>query len=256
MPLDKGHHRHEKRHFMKRRDSLKTLLIGTVAGAAAGSTLGCNTGGESGKAQAPEPKGELGLYGRLPEEIERDKRLMAEVYLNEHELETISVLCDIILPATSTAGSAVDAGVPEFIEFIVKDLPYHQLPIRGGLMWLDGESNRRFNKVFASCSEGEQIEIVEDIAYPDPEGKKPLMAPGIAFFDRMRNLTLTGYYTTRIGFDDLGFVGNFPNVWDGVPDEVLKDHDVEYDPEWVAKCVDQSKREVIAEWDEEGNLLT
>ena len=82
------------------------------------------------------------------------------------------------------------------------------------------------------------------------------MAPGIKFFELMRNLTLTGYYTTRMGMDDLGFVGNFPNTWDGVPEEVLKDHDVAYDPEWLAKCVDQSKREVIAEWDDQGNLLT
>jgi len=239
---------------MKRRDSLKTLLIGTVAGATLAST-GCKTEGGTGPvvedaANAP------GLYGRTPEELARDKRIMAEVYLNEHELSTIAVLCDIILPAKGAAGSATDAKVPDFIDFIVKDIPSHQLPIRGGLMWLDIESNKRFNKEFISCSDSQQIEIVEDIAYPDDEGKKPDMAPGIKFFDRMRNLTLTGYYTSRMGIDDLGYVGNFATVWDGVPDEVLADHDVEYDPEWVAKCVDQSKREVIAEWDDEGNLLT
>ena len=65
-----------------------------------------------------------------------------------------------------------------------------------------------------------------------------------------------GYYTTRIGFDDLGYVGNRPNIWDGVPEEILADHDVELDPEWAAKCIDQSTRETIAEWDDEGNLLT
>ena len=55
---------------------------------------------------------------------------------------------------------------------------------------------------------------------------------------------------------DLGYEGNMANVWDGVPEEVLKEHDVAYDPEWLAKCVDQSKRDVIAEWDEEGNLVS
>ena len=67
---------------------------------------------------------------------------------------------------------------------------------------------------------------------------------------------MTGYYTTKMGWDDLGVTSNFANVWDGVPEEVLANHEVDYDPEWLAKCTDQSKRNDIAEWDEEGNLLT
>jgi hypothetical protein len=82
------------------------------------------------------------------------------------------------------------------------------------------------------------------------------MGPGIKFFSDLRNLTLTGYYTTKIGFDDLGYAGNRPNLWDGVPADVLKDHDVEYDPEWIAKCIDHDTREEIAVWDDDGNLLT
>lgn len=240
---------------MKRRDSLKTLLVGTVAGATLGSTIGCKTDGTT-TTEATSGVADIGLYGRTPKEIAHDKKVLAEVYLNEHELTTIAVLCDIILPATEDAGSATDAEVPAFIDFIVKDIPSHQLPLRGGLMWLDGEANQRFNKEFISCSNTEQIQIIEDIAYPDDDGKKPLMAHGIKFFSRMRNLTLTGYYTTRMGLDDLGYTGNYANVWDGVPAEVLKDHAVDYDPAWLAKCVDQSKRMDIAEWDEMGNLLT
>ena len=238
---------------MNRRESLKTFLVGSIGGATIASAPGC----QPADANAVEPLAEdLPLYGRLPEEIERDREVMAEVFLNEHELATIAVLCDIILPATETAGSAGDAGVPEFIEFIVKDIPSHQLPMRGGLMWLNGEANRRFNTVFKDCTNEQQIQIVEDIAYPDPEDKKPDMAYGIKFFDLMRNLTMTGYYTTKMGIDDLGYKGNFPNVWDGVPEEVLQDHEVEYEPEWLAKCVDQSKRNETAEWDDNGNLLT
>lgn len=242
--------------IMKRRDSLRTLLIGTVAGATIGSAGACKPDqSDAGVSTPATPQNAPGLYGRLPDEIERDKQLMAEVYLNEHELATIAVLCDIILPATSTAGSAGDAEVPAFIEFIVKDMPNNKVPMRGGLMWLDAESNRRFNKEFVSCTDSEQIQIIDDIAYPDEKGEKPLMGPGIKFFNLMRNLTVTGYYTTKIGFDDLGYIGNRPNIWDGVPEDVLKDHDVN-DPEWQARCVDQSKREVIAEWDDDGNLLT
>ncbi len=237
---------------MDRRESLKALLIGSVAGASMG-VAACTPGSKEAEAAAtPKQK----YYGRTPEELERDEKIKAEIFLNEHELESIAVLCDIILPATETAGSANDAKVPEFIEFIVKDIPSHQLPIRGGLMWLDQESNRRFNKLFKAASNEEQIAIVEDIAYPDPDGKKPEMAYGIKFFSRMRDLTVTGYYTTKMGFEDLGYVGNRPNVWDGVPADVLAEHDVDYDEAWLAKCVDQSKREEIAQWDDEGNLLT
>ena len=238
---------------MDRRESLRTLLIGTVGGAALGTTSGCKT--EPGVEETTTPES-LPVYGRTPAELKRDAELLAEVFLNEHELETIAVLCDIILPATPTAGSATDAEVPAFIEFIVKDLPTHQLPIRGGLMWLDIESNRRFNKVFKSCSNEEQINIIDDIAYPDPDNENPDMGPGRDFFNRMRNLTLTGYYTTKMGFDDLEYVGNFANIWDGVPEDVLKDHDVDYDPEWVAKCIDQSTRDVVAEWDDDKNLIS
>lgn len=238
---------------MKRRDSLKTLLVGTVAGATLGSTISCKNEPTT---ETEAVKSGDGLYGRQPKEIARDEKINGEIYLNEHELATIAVLCDIILPATADAGSANDAEVPAFIEFIVKDIPSHQLPMRGGLMWLDGETNTRFNKEFVNCTDTEQIQIIDDIAYPDPEGKKPTMSQGIKFFDLMRNLTLTGYYTTRIGLDDLGYTGNYANVWDGIPEEVLANHDVAYDPEWVAKCVDQSKRMDIAEWDTDGNLLT
>ena len=72
----------------------------------------------------------------------------------------------------------------------------------------------------------------------------------------MRNLTMTGYFTSKIGIEDLGYVGNYPNVWDGVPQDVLDEVGMSYDPEWIAKCVDQEKRMDIATWDEEGNLLT
>jgi len=72
----------------------------------------------------------------------------------------------------------------------------------------------------------------------------------------MRNLVVTGYYTSKVGISDLGCKGNMPNIWDGVPQDVLDQHGVAYNPEWIAKCIDQSKCGIIAEWDENGNLLT
>ncbi len=237
---------------MKRRDTLKTLLIGGIAGATI-PLQGCKTDAVE---KVEEVISAGSGYGRTPSEKIHDEKVNEEVYLNEGELSTIAVLCDIILPATPTAGSATDAEVPAFIDFIVKDLPYHQLPIRGGLMWLNGESTKRYNKAFIDCSSEEQISIIDDIAYPDPDNKKPEMAPGISFFDRMRNLTMTGYYTTKMGIDDLGYVGNRPNLWDGVPQEVLDKHGLSYPEEWMPKFVNHETRDVQAEWDEKGNLIS
>lgn len=245
---------------MDRRETLKTLLVGTVAGGTMlTATASCKK--EVGEAvDIVEELVEGGGYGRTPKEMEHDKKLHAETFFNAHEMATIAVLCDIILPADEVSGSATDADVPVFVAFIVKDLPYHQLPLRGGLMWLDHEANRRFNTDFISSADAQQIEIVEDIAYP-PMNEKEAVAPvpfaqGIKFFSLLRDLTLTGFYTTKIGIDDLGYVGNRANVWDGVPDEVLKKHGLAYEEEWLAKCIDQDTRMTIAEWDADGNLLT
>ena len=96
--------------------------------------------------------------------------------------------------------------------------------------------------------------ICYEIAYPDVQDDA--LQPGIAFFTLMRNMTLTGYYTTELGFRDLGYQGNTPNLWDGVPEAVLAMHGKSYDAEWLAKCVDQTRRDITAEWDDEMNLIT
>lgn len=193
-------------------------------------------------------------YGRTAEEKLRDEKLHSEQFFNDHELSTIAVLCDLILPAKGTAGSAVDAGVPEFIEFVAKDMTSNQLPLRGGMMWLDNQTNKKYAKEFKSCTADEQKSLLDEIAYPDDT--KPESEQGTKFFGHLRNLVLTGYYTTKMGFDDLGYKGNVPNIWDGVPQEVLDKHGMAYEQEWLSKCVDQEKRDIQAEWDDKGNLLT
>ena len=225
------------------------MFVGTLAGGL--GVAGCAPGEEVSK--EAQPKADAG-YGRTPEEIVRDEKLKSEQFFTVHELETLGTLCDIILPSNAQFPSATAVGVPDFMEFIVKDLPYHQLPIRGGLMWLDNRSNRKFSKVFKSCSTEEQRALCDEIAFPG-KGEEEV-AVGESFFSLVRNLTLTGYFTTKEGIEDLGYKGNTPNVWDGVPQEVLDDLGLSYDADWIAKCVDQTKRNDIAQWDEDGNLLT
>lgn len=205
---------------MDRRKYLKTMAAGSVG---AGLLLQCKPDNQ---AKAPDKVGELN-YDRTPEELAREKALMSEQFFTEHEMKTIATLSDIIIPKDEVSGSATDAGVPDFIEFIAKDMPRYQTPLRGGIKWLDLQCMRRFNADFASCKPGQQIEIVDEIAFP--EKAKPEMLPGVSFFNTMRDLTACGFFTSKIGLEDLGYMGNRPNQWNGVPQEVLDQYGLQYD---------------------------
>ncbi|HCT23893.1 MAG TPA: transcriptional initiation protein Tat [Chitinophagaceae bacterium] len=213
---------------MDRRSSLKALLIGSVAS------------GVLVEACQPKEKKEAIAAGnftidRQPEEIARYNEVTSKTFFTPHEMATITVLSDIIIPKDEVSGSASDAKVPEFIEFIVKDMPSHQTPMRGGLRWLDLQCFKRFNKAFVDCSAKEQIEMVDEIAYP--EKAKPEMAQGVSFFNTIRNLVATGFYTSEIGVKDVGYVGNTPNQWNGVPEDVLKQYGLAYTEKELKECI-------------------
>ena len=163
--------------------------------------------------------------GREQPEIDRDKKLNSETFFTSHEMATITLLADIIIPKDDKSGSASDAKVPEFIEFIVKDIPEHQWPMRGGLRWLDTQCLNRYNNTFKDCNSKDQIAMIDMIAYP--EEAKPDMMPGVAFFNRMRDLTASGFFTSKMGIEDLGYMGNRPGKWEGVPADVLKKYGME-----------------------------
>ena len=163
---------------------------------------------------------------RQPEEIEHYKNVISTTFFTAHEMATIAILADIIIPKDEVSGSATDAKVPDFIEFIVKDMPDYQIPVRGGLRWLDRETQLRFEKNFKDCSNEERLQVVDDIAYP--RKAKPAMSQGVSFFSTMRDLTCTGFYTTKMGIEDIGYAGNQPNQWNGVPDDVLKQYGIAY----------------------------
>lgn len=217
---------------MDRRKYLKTLAIGTVS---TGVLLESCSPTEQEAAKTSPALEAIAGPDRQPHEMERFKELMAEKYFDEHEMKTISVLSDIIIPKDDVSGSATDAKVPDFIEFIVKDMPHHQLPMRGGLKWLDMQCAKRFNQSFVDCTPAQQIEVVDDIAFP--EKASPEMQQGVAFFNRMRDLTATGFFTSQIGIKDLGYAGNSPNRWDGVPQDVLDQYGVKYDEKTLKETV-------------------
>lgn len=219
---------------MDRRKSLKAIAVGTLS---AGVLLdACKTDNKKeaeAKASEKAGAGEFNL-DRSVEEKEREKQLLSTTYFTPHEMATITILADIIIPRDEISGSASDAKVPDFIEFMVKDRPENQIPMRGGLRWLDVQCLKRFNKSFVDCNEQERMSMVDEIAWP--QKAKPDMAQGVAFFNLMRDFTASGFYTSQIGVKDLGYVGNSPTKWNGVPDDVLKQYGLAYTDKEMKEC--------------------
>lgn len=203
---------------MNRRESLKILGLTTIS--ATVLLEACKPGAD--KTPVTDETNKEGEAGRQEFEIARDKKLNSEKFFSPHEMATITVLADIIIPKDEKSGSASEAKVSDFIEFIVKDIPSHQIPMRGGLRWLDLQCLNRFQKPFKDASGKQQIEMLDLIAYPNRI--KPGMEQGVAFFNVMRSLTASGFFTTEMGIKDVGYAGNTPNKWEGVPADVLKQY--------------------------------
>ena len=223
---------------MDRRKSIKTIAVGTLSAGVLLETACKQPDNKTSEAKAADatktgtpPEGPA----REPVEKERYEKLVGEKFFTEHEMATIALLVDIIIPKDEVSGSATDAKVPDFIEFIVKDQPYHQVPVRGGLRWLDLQCMTRFEKPFKDCTSQQQIQVVDDIAYP--EKAKPEMSQGVSFFNHMRDLTASGFYSSAIGIKDIGYMGNQPNQWNGVPDDVLKQYGLAYTEKELKECV-------------------
>lgn len=234
---------------MNRRENLKLLFTGSLAT----GLLLTNCSPEDKQADL-SPKIAGGTPGgRIEEEIQRDQRLLSETFLTEEERKKLDVLVDIIMPADEESGSASEAGVVDFIEFMMKDAPSYQTPMRGGLMWLDSYSNDQYGKLFLNLSENERMEVIDKIAWP--EKAAPEMRGAVSFFNILRNLTATGYFTSEMGYKYLGYKGNTPNAWDGVPKEVMEKHGVELPEKYLSYYLKPEERGTVAVWDDEGNLI-
>ncbi len=218
---------------MDRRKSLKVMVLGTVS---SGFLIeACETSDKKPLIKkAPQETAEK-HPGLMKEEVKHLDEVKSYTFFTPHEMQTITILGDIIIPKDDVSGSASDAKVPDFIEFIVKDKPENQVPMRGGLNWLDMQCLKRYKNSFAECNHQQQMEMVDEIAWP--KKAKPGMQPGVKFFNLMRNLTATGFYTSQIGVKDMGYVGNTPNQWNGVPADVLKKHNLAYTDKELKECI-------------------
>lgn len=223
---------------MDRRKSIKAIALGTFS---SGVLLDACKNTDEKKVETKTAKESAAANAdRMEEEIlVNDKLLNGPKFFTDHEMATITILGDIIIPRDAVSGSASDAKVPEFIEFIVKDMPDNQTPMRGGLRWLDMQCLKRYEKSFKDCGTAEQMAVVDDIAWP--KKAKPEMAAGVSFFSLVRNLTATGFYTSAIGTKDVGYMGNTPNQWNGVPADVLKQYNLAYTEKELKECVNYDK---------------
>ena len=142
-------------------------------------------------------------------------------FFTPHEWRTVQVLADMVIPADERSGGATDAGVPEFIDFMMIDRPAMQTAMRGGLGWMDAQCRERFGRDFVDCDAVQRGALLDDIAWP--ARTPPELSHGAAFFTGFRDLVATGFWSSRLGVEDLGYIGNVPNpAWDGCPPEQLR----------------------------------
>jgi hypothetical protein len=209
---------------MDRRDTLKWILAASASPLLQRQALG---GGQAANAPTSRRSAESGRgYGSDPDLLKRYKA--GEVWplvLTPEQRHTVTALCDLIIPADDHSPSASAVGVVDFLdEWVSAPYPRQQHDrtlIEEGLAWLDAESTRRFTAEFAAAKLADQSALCDDIC--DPARAKEAFVTAATFFARFRDLTAGGFYTTPVGFRDLGYVGNVPLLkFEGPPQDVLR----------------------------------
>lgn len=196
---------------ISRKEAIKTITLGSLA--AGWIFTGCQPQAQ----HAAVPFKDIS-----PDDLQKwDKQ-----FFTDHEFETIRQLANMIIPADGHSGNAEDAGVPDFIDFMMFDQPWRQTQMRGGLAWLDALCQKTYGHTFIGCTESQKKEILDEIAFPDKA--RPGMQPGVAFFNEMRDLTASGFWSSKIGIKDLQYMGNKPTHWEGCPDEACRQLGVSY----------------------------
>jgi gluconate 2-dehydrogenase gamma chain len=151
-------------------------------------------------------------------------------FFTRKEWQLVRMLSDYVIPRDARSGSATDAKVPEFMDFLMSDKDASQAnkdAMRGGLAWTDNESRRRFGRTFVTASDAQRRQILDDIAFP--RKAKPEFSHGVAFFTRFRDLTASGFFSSAMGWKDVQYIGNVFHHWDGCPPAALEKLGVSYD---------------------------
>ena len=148
-------------------------------------------------------------------------------FFTAEEWPLVRTLADLVIPRDARSGSATDAGVPEFMDFIMTAYTNMQQPMRDGLRWMNTASTQRFRKPFVACTPAQQTALLDEIAYP--KRAAAAVKAGAEFFTRFRDLTASGFWSSRIGIADLQYLGNRPQgQWNGCPPAALARLGVRY----------------------------
>lgn len=196
---------------ISRREAIKTITLGGLT--AGWLFTGCQPDGR----QAVVP-----FKNITPDDLKK----WDNQFFTDHELETVRQLANIIIPADDHSGNAEDAGVPDFIDFMMFDQSWRQTQMRGGLGWLDAHCQKKYSNTFIDCTESQKKEVLDQIAFPEKATSE--MQPGVAFFNEMRDLTASGFWSSKIGIEDLQYMGNKPTHWNGCPDDACEQLGVSY----------------------------
>ena len=198
---------------LSRREAVGLLALAAVAAAC---DPGTGAGTDSTRAAAGrDRRGEPGFAGAEPQ------------FFTAHEFATVKLLSDLVIPRDERSGSATEAGVPEFMDFMMMDRPAGQPGMRGGLAWLDRECHTRYGKTFVACADGERTAVLDDIAWP--ARARPELSHGVSFFNSFRDMVASGFWSSRMGVEDLQYLGNRPQAsWDGCPEPALVKLGVRY----------------------------
>ena len=141
-------------------------------------------------------------------------------FFTAHEYATVAALVDLIIPRDERSGGATDAGVPEFMDFMMIDDPRRQTAMRGGLALVDHLCEERFDRHFVDRSDAQRRQVLDDIAFP--ASAPPSLGHAVTFFTSFRNLTASGFWTSKMGIADLQYQGNtFVAEWKGCPPQAL-----------------------------------
>jgi gluconate 2-dehydrogenase gamma chain len=178
--------------------------------------------------------------GVAPDHLERVARRVAKlapesapgtpVFFTPHEWSTVRLLVDYIIPRDARSGSATDAKVPEFMDFLLADKDASassRTSMHGGLAWLDNECQHRFMKTFLQATDAHRRQVLDDIAWP--KKARPEVHHGVLFFSRFRDLTASGFFSSQMGWQDVQYKGNVAlPAWNGCPPDALAKLGVSY----------------------------
>ena len=189
---------------ISRRDILKSLTITAIAG----SVLRV----------IPLEAAEYAHRMVRAEKAAAENAVYAPKFFSAHFYKTLQSLCQTIIPPDEQAKGAIEAGAPEFIDLITSENKEYQVSLGGGLMWLDNTCIDRYGSAYLDCTPQQQTEILDLIAYRKNTKKDPSLGQGVEFFGFLRKLTADGFFTSEIGIEYLGYIGNtFVKEFPGCP---------------------------------------